>query len=136
VDVLPGGDIIAVGECQPSTGFYPQLGWFLKLNSEGCELESCLVGIDELQPIVTSAVKINLYPNPAQGLITFDYENMPENSRLMVTDLLGQVITTLPLASAYGTYTLNTGNYPNGVYLLSAEADGKVLLKQKFIVLK
>lgn len=136
VDVLPGGDIIAVGECQPSTGAYPQLGWFLKLNSEGCELESCLVGIDDIQASVTNAVKINLYPNPAQGSITFDYENMPEDSRLVVADLVGQVITTLPVENDYGTITLNTGSYPNGVYLVSAEADGKVLLKQKFIVLK
>jgi hypothetical protein len=135
IDTMEDGSLIAVGQYLDLGGSPPQVGWFLKLNSEGCEIENCAVGIDELKP-VTSVGKINLYPNPAQRSITFDYENIPENSRLMVTDLVGQVITTLPLASAYGTLTLNTGNYPNGVYLLSAEADGKVLLKQKFIVLK
>ncbi|MCW5907215.1 MAG: hypothetical protein KIS94_05110 [Chitinophagales bacterium] len=50
IDVLPDGSLIAVGQCQNTTQQPPQVGWFLKLDSNGCEIENCLVGIDPQTP--------------------------------------------------------------------------------------
>jgi hypothetical protein len=46
VDVLQDGSIIAVGEYQGNGNGPVQAGWFLKLDSNGCEVENCLVGIE------------------------------------------------------------------------------------------
>ena len=136
IDVLPDGSLIAVGQCQNSNQQPSQVGWFLKLDSNGCEIENCLVGIDELQPEPVVTPSIKLYPNPAQNSITIEYTDVSEASKLIVVDALGVLIETKNLGETAGKLNLNTTAYQNGIYLARIEAEGKALLKSKFIILK
>ena len=139
IDVLPDGGLVAVGQCQRivnPNNLLPQLGWFLKLDSNGCEIENCTVGINELRPEPVVASSIKLYPNPGQNSITIEYSGVNENSKLYIIDVLGVMIETKTLTDESGKLNINTSNYQNGIYLARIEADRKSLAKSKFIIQK
>ncbi|HLP50195.1 MAG TPA: T9SS type A sorting domain-containing protein [Chitinophagales bacterium] len=143
IDVLPDGSFIAAGYCQwivnPNNN-PPQVGWLLKLDVDGCEMESCLVGINETPKSPAEGGDLNsqiqVYPNPAQSALTIQYDNLPYGSILYVFNATGALIETQPVTGSAGKLTLNTAAYPNGIYLARIEVEGKALLKEKFIVLK
>ena len=135
IDVMPDGGFIAVGQCQ-FLGHNPsQVGWFLKLDSNGCETENCLLGLND-EYAVTESGGIKLYPNPAQNDVTVEYNNILQNSQLFICDVLGNLIETKILNGLNGKLTLNTSGYQNGIYVARVEADGKFLFKDKFTILK
>lgn len=79
---------------------------------------------------------MKLYPNPAQNTITIEYTSISEGSKLFVSSVLGIVYEEKPLNNSSGKIILNTSDYSNGLYLARIENQGKVLLKNKFIIQK
>ncbi len=98
IDVLPDGGLIAVGECRRLINpnqLPPQVGWFLKLDSNGCEIENCLVGVEDIAPTIEPK-QLKSYPNPATDLVRFDYNwvEWEQNAecRIRIADLNGRVV--------------------------------------------
>lgn len=132
IDVLPDGSLIAVGQCQFLGHTPPQVGWFLKLDSNGCEIENCLVGIDDRQQ-TTDNRQIQIYPNPFTKdiSITLQTENN-HKATFTITDLLGQTIYKSEVRSLAAGYpnTLDLSYLPYGMYLLEVIIDGQRTIKQ------
>ncbi len=75
IDVLPDGGFIAVGQCQQSGATPPQVGWFLKLDSNGCEVENCILNIDDRQQ-TQDIRQIQVYPT--LQIVTCKYKRRME----------------------------------------------------------
>ncbi|MCW5907218.1 MAG: T9SS type A sorting domain-containing protein [Chitinophagales bacterium] len=61
---------------------------------------------------------------------------MSENSRLLISNVLGVLFDDKILSNGAGKLILNTTNYQNGIYLARIETEGTLLLKSKFIISK
>jgi hypothetical protein len=80
---------------------------------------------------------INVYPNPANELVTFDYEFLPlqgDNS-IFITDAFGRSVGTLTIHGNKGRATWNASRFPSGVYYYHVKIQD-VLLSGKIILLK
>lgn len=127
IDVLSDGSLIVVGQCQHSGQVPPQVGWFLKLDSNGCEIENCMVGIEE--PAPTSRAEggglnsqIQVWPNPfASDLSIALTGGHVTNATFTITNIMGQTVhqeTEKNVASGY-TKILDLNYLPNGVYFVA-----------------
>ncbi|MDX2172896.1 MAG: T9SS type A sorting domain-containing protein [Bacteroidota bacterium] len=75
-----------------------------------------------IQSIINNEqLSINVYPNPSNGVFTFDLET---TSTITIIDLLGKVIYTKELQS--GTHDINLSTSKNGIYILKAKSNGTV----------
>ncbi len=130
IDLLPDGSLIAVGQCQYPGHTPPQVGWFLKLDSNGCEIENCLVGIDE-QVSPTSNLQLNIYPNPFTSDVSIALSGgYVTGAIITITNVTGQTFyyqTKSNLATGY-TKMLDLSYLPNGVYFVAVStAEGKAV---------
>ncbi|MGP8329212.1 MAG: T9SS type A sorting domain-containing protein, partial [Methanosarcinaceae archaeon] len=78
----------------------------------------------------TEALLTNLYPNPAQDMVTVT-SSIPM-TRLTVTNYVGQVVYTNEVDDATRV-ELNTGTYQVGVYLVKIDTDNGVITKRVVI---
>jgi hypothetical protein len=76
---------------------------------------------------------IKIFPNPANDYLTVVL-NDNSGTSISIIDAVGKVLEVLP-QSLSNTVNLNLGNYPNGVYFLRVERQGRVDIK-KFIISK
>ncbi|MCW5907217.1 MAG: T9SS type A sorting domain-containing protein [Chitinophagales bacterium] len=131
IDVLPDGSLIAVGQCQLSGATPPQVGWFLKLDSNGCEIENCLVGIEEPAPLsVGEGSGVRLFPNPTSSSVTVSLEYEMLNAVLKVYDVTGKAVkefqvSSLPAGHAGLQFTIDISDLSKGLYVITAEKQGK-----------
>ncbi len=81
-------------------------------------------GVEEVEIVKN----LTVMPNPTNSSITvqFDLRNQTD-ANLMLTNILGQVVTTQSLDHVKkGETTLDLSNYPDGVYYLSMVAEGQI----------
>ncbi len=83
--------------------------------------------------VPSSAFELRSYPNPARDSLILAYTlpaNLSQSSdiRLRVYDLSGRTVINLPLEPLSGeqTFSLDTSQLPNGVYVASLNASGQV----------
>lgn len=87
------------------------------------------VGIKEL----TSSLRLQAYPNPAKSQITFKIPRTSYKSSLIIKDILGNIITELPIYSGQTDIHWNCNQLEKGVYLYQTEIDEKKY-RGKFII--
>jgi hypothetical protein len=142
IDVLPDGSLIAVGQCQNPGQTPPQVGWFLKLDSNGCEIENCTVGIEPTPKSPSRNnrdekgdlnSRIQVWPNPFStdlSLTLSEGEGIIPNATFTITNTTGQVVyrqQESDLATGY-TKMLDLSYLPNGVYFVAVStAAGKAV---------
>lgn len=64
--------------------------------------------------------KVEIYPNPSNGIINVKYNDIPVN-KIYVVNMLGQVVKTMkfdPLTSQSNQY-VDLSNQPNGLYIIN-----------------
>jgi hypothetical protein len=122
IDILPDGGFVAVGQCQKSGATPPQVGWFLKLDSNGCEVENCLVGIDGGQ-VTDDEGQIQVWPNPASGVVTVMLPDELQDAELKIYDVAGKVVKEFKAATA--VVIVDVSDLNKGLYLIAAEKEGK-----------
>jgi len=77
------------------------------------------------------ANRIQLYPNPTDGLLNIDIDNFV-TADFVITDLLGKVVLKSSITKTNTQVDLS--NLSNGVYIISINIDGKI--SQAKVVLK
>lgn len=79
----------------------------------------------------------NAYPNPAGIFTSFSY-NLPassgQNYRLVIRDMVGNIVTDKVLADEEGTIKINTAELKDGIYFYSLMADDQAYLTRKLII--
>ncbi|HTA27499.1 MAG TPA: thiol protease/hemagglutinin PrtT [Bacteroidia bacterium] len=66
-------------------------------------------------PEISNNIAINVYPNPGQGIFTFEIPSNLDNSQLKVYNTIGQEVYSLVVST--GKYQVNLTNQPTGIYL-------------------
>ncbi|MFM2306248.1 MAG: hypothetical protein RLZZ367_917 [Bacteroidota bacterium] len=131
IDVLSDGSLIAVGQCQIPGQMPPQVGWFLKLDSNGCEIGNCMVGLPDDELSVADDGQIHVYPNPFTSDVSISFVDMHvSTATFTITNHIGQIVyqqQETNLATGY-TKMLDLSYLPNGVYFVEVEtSDGKAV---------
>lgn len=130
IDILPDGSLIAVGQCKNTNQQPSQVGWFLKLDSNGCEIENCLVGvIDNFK----EDFQVSIYPNPFTTRVSLLAEGL-EFKRISITiyNSIGTKVYNQDEINPTSHYsrTLDLGYLPNGLYFLEVMIEGKRIIKR------
>ncbi|MBX9448208.1 MAG: T9SS type A sorting domain-containing protein [Taibaiella sp.] len=70
--------------------------------------------------------KLDIYPNPANDILTFDYENSVQIRSIQLTDVWGRVVRIFSKREK----ALNVSGLPGGMYFLNIQAEeGSVIEK-------
>ena len=88
-------------------------------------------------PAAPSGKLFTLQPNPAQGSVTFVYNNprmASAQGSIVVRDLVGRVIISLPMNNQQGQQTWGLQAVSPGTYLVQYLAGGQVLHTEKLLV--
>ena len=104
-----------------------QDSWLVKVDSSGCEIANCNVGVNEVQ-ILDS--QLFLYPNPASSEIniSIDGENI-NDYEISIINILGE-IQKIKIENS----KIAVSEFASGVYFISAiRKDGKQRMSQKFV---
>ncbi len=126
IDVLPDGGLIAVGECRRLINpnqLPPQVGWFLKLDSNGCEMESCLVGIDPQAPKGGFNSPIQLQPNPANDYVEIILPDELQNGAVKIFDIAGRAVKLFQVSGF--RVQVDVSDLSKGMYVVAVEKDGR-----------
>ncbi len=104
-----------------------QDAWVVKVDSLGCEIANCNVGINEFDDEET-VLKIS--PNPASNEIKISIENADLNDyEISIINILGQV-----QSAENNSSVINISKLKSGVYFISATGkDGKYHFTEKFV---
>jgi hypothetical protein len=140
IDVLPDGSYVAVGYTRlPSSvqSTQRQQAWILKVDSNGCVIENCLVGVkNEPQATTEPKHQIKVYPNPATDVVMVDY-GFTDWSKgavtLQLTNALGQVVFTQNLPLYSGFQKLNISPYPAGTYRITLHRSNQTIAKATLV---
>ena len=76
--------------------------------------EDCSSALQEVE----STREFVVYPNPARGFVTLEFEALQEHSLLRIADLGGRVVKTFDLAAGTESVRLDLRDLPSGVYTL------------------
>lgn len=132
VDVLADGSLIAVGQCQRilnSNNLPPQVGWFLKLDSNGCEIENCTVGIDDISQ-KASNINLIIFYNQDIRSISFEAADML-GAEIKIYDLTGKVVYQGRVENYKESISIE--QFRAGAYVLHLQKEG-IMKHAKFVV--
>ncbi|HEY0029911.1 MAG TPA: T9SS type A sorting domain-containing protein [Bacteroidia bacterium] len=104
-----------------------QDAWVIMVDSAGCEIANCNVGIEEFE---SSDSKLHVFPNPASSEITLSIEGEELNGyEITITDILGKQ------QKMNGDHSkIPVSQLTSGVYIISAKRmDGKKYFSEKFL---
>lgn len=149
LDVLPNGDIIVVGEVNPlaAEGFIPQQGWLLRVDSNGCVVDSNWCGLSsiEVEPMpsqVKSSV-LQIFPNPANEIINLtmdEFDNLKSGDvKVEVYDAMGRsipidVVQKETFSFREISLPLNISKLGTGLYFVRViDKDNKQIGSGKFV---
>lgn len=120
VDLMPNGDIVAVGECDGDTpdDNIGQYGWIIRVHEDGC-MDDGFCGYTDIEEPKTKNEKpvepVRFSPNPSQGIFSvYVQEELPPATTIQVYDLRGTLLTRQPLFGQANL--LNLYSLPNGIY--------------------
>ena len=86
--------------------------WVLKLDSMGCEVVNCSVGVEE-EAVLKEIVKV--YPNPTKDIITIQInETTFNNGTFKLIDVMGKEVLNRKIES--NTTSIDISQYTKGVY--------------------
>jgi hypothetical protein len=122
------GGFIACGTARtqlPDTG--NQDVWILKIDSNGCEIANCAVGINEL---IESSTPVKIYPNPFSNYFNIEVKNDFEKYDAEIYNSLGEEILS---KSFSGNTKIATDYLPDGLYVLNVCSKGKRIYSKKIL---
>ena len=92
-----------------------QDSWLIKVDSAGCEIANCNVGVNESE---IQKPKLNIFPVPARDEITIliEGEDM-DDYEITVFNILGETLKT-----SIENTKISISNFAAGVYFISAKS--------------
>ncbi|MBV6484617.1 MAG: hypothetical protein KFKLKKLM_01127 [Flavobacteriales bacterium] len=105
--------------------------WVLKLDSMGCEIANCSVGVYE-SPQPPNG-EFFVYPNPTNGIVTIQYNATTfTNSTFKLFDVMGKEMLNKKIESNHTQ--LDVGQYPKGIYFYQTihqkqQISGKLIIQ-------
>ena len=135
IRVHPDGGFVMAGQARaygPSI-LKGQHAWLLKVDSMGCLVPGCAVGIKELTP---EPVYLKLWPNPAQGEAFVLYKSTQElpAAYLVLTDMLGRERRRAPVPEMEAQYHLQLFDLDAGLYMVQLWSNGRILANEKLLI--
>ncbi|HYG14816.1 MAG TPA: T9SS type A sorting domain-containing protein, partial [Bacteroidia bacterium] len=75
--------------------------------------------------------QLDIYPNPSQGKVTIEFDDIYNRAEITITDNLGRVVQQIPLYSGQKFIELDTNGWAGGVYFVSLSngLDGKLVVE-------
>jgi len=131
----PDGGFVMAGQARaygPSI-VKAQHAWLLKVDSLGCLVPGCAVGIKELTP---EPVYLKVWPNPAQGEAFVLYKSTQElpEAYLVLTDMLGRERRRAPVPEMEAQYHLQLFDLDAGLYMVQLWSNGRILANEKLLI--
>ncbi|MGQ0828227.1 MAG: T9SS type A sorting domain-containing protein [Bacteroidota bacterium] len=81
--------------------------------------------------------KINLYPNPSNGNMQFEYSlKRNEEGVLMIYDVAGKLMSRYMLKDTDNYLNISPGQLTNGIYLYHVVINGKTVKTDKLVVIE
>ena len=76
---------------------------------------------------------LKLFPNPAGDyvIVYFNTIELETTGKLLMHDINGKILRTIMLRNCQNQLTLNLGDIPNGVYIISLYVNGKLIESEK-----
>lgn len=134
IDVLPDGGFIAVGQCQRvvnPNNLTPQVGWFLKLDSNGCEVENCYLSLNPSPKERDLSSPMQVWPNPASGSVQLEMGSEMLTGELKIYDVAGSLLLEKKIVAT--EMVLDVSSFTEGIYLVVAEKQGR-MARSKLVV--
>jgi hypothetical protein len=130
----PDGGFILCGE---SFDFYadsfPQQGWLLKLDAQGCLVPGCgLVPVEEAASQEPPAML--LYPNPASDWLSVHLGEAGAEGQLRIVDMQGRLVLNFEAPLGNTTYVLPLTGLPPGIYTLQWLSAGRLVRAEQLVV--
>ncbi len=129
IDVLPDGSIVAVGSCENLGQSPAQTGWMLKIDSNGCLVDNCLVGVSDLK--TAKKLEITINPNPCKEILHVSLQKEFNQSALLsIYNTVGDQILSTESVSL--SLEIDVHNLAPGIYFLASTTETSHAIK-KFI---
>ena len=74
-------------------------------------------GSSSLQEV--NAREFAIYPNPAKGFVTLEFETLQENTLLKILDINGRRVRTVDLKAGQETLRIDVSDLPKGIYTIT-----------------
>ena len=115
--------------------------WVLKVDSVGCEIENCWVGIEEDEETGGQGEEekmggMEIWPNPAREILNFKFSilNSGKDYYLSVYDIFGREVRRIKIVDGQDEVIVNVESYPPGVYIAILKKGFDLVESRKFIV--
>ena len=80
--------------------------------------------------------RVQLYPNPSNGIFTIDYNLSAQNSALEIRDITGRLVHEEVIRGAKGNKKVDMTALESGMYFYLINSDGRIIIKDKFSINK
>lgn len=131
------GDYKSRGHIGASTIMYTFFDYFNLNDSISVQITyDCSLSSKE-NIIAPKVVFSNAFPNPAHEKTSFTYllsESALNNTKLIIRDMLGNVVEEIPITESKGTLVVFTDKMGNGVHFYSLIVNGKTQFTKKLII--
>ncbi len=131
----PDGGYVCAGQVADNVDFETDDIWIMKLDSDGCLVPDCVVGVIEHE----AQLGFNTYPNPASDVLSVYVEtNLNMKGHFSLTDLNGRIVfqgsTVLLSPEMPTTYMYQVAHLARGMYVLSFESEEGAVLSKKVLL--
>jgi hypothetical protein len=142
-DVSPTADHGFIATGQTYTLSPPndvQQMWVLKVDSVGCEIENCWVGVEEDGRTVglyeDKRCGLEVWPNPASSVLSAKCLGLSgcEDCSLEIYDIFGREVLRIKVPDGQETLQLNITGYSPGVYIAVLKKGYDIVDSRKFVV--
>jgi len=114
----------------------PQRSWLIKLDEHGCLVPGCHLPVNTTTTFQEkNHLRFKALPNPIQNeLNVFVYPNPSfKRATLQILDLNGKLLYSYPIQIDNLTLSIDSSNFPKGMYILSYLENGHLMQTEKII---
>lgn len=107
-------------------------------NENGCPQTECVTinSLTGINTISSNENKITIYPNPGNGIFTFQSSVVSGKCSVEVYNVLGEKVYDATLNQDQGDNTVNLSNQPNGIYLYRVITDNRDLAGEGKLIIQ
>jgi hypothetical protein len=132
VGILSSGSIVAGGLGEVDNKL---VGWVVKVTADGCmDTLFCQTSKSEEVVVPTS---VHLSPNPANNAAQIRFaQPSSDGSQLLLCDLAGRILLNQQIPAGVLEQTIQLSEYPSGWYFVTLLENGRVVLREKLVVIR